>query len=195
MKQTTFIFIIFLSFHFFMSCDDTSDNSTTTNNTTASNTTVVKDSSKNKTDVNDAITIVEAGLNIANNIIDSKHIKDSIRNSNKDRLWVYKIGSAYDDEELITQAYEKIKDVPHIYIFKKTKHELYLIKDDGYSTQEQLIDSIGSCKKRIAMLTTAIVKPLDLSLECSSKKEPTTTKPIKYKIDKEKKEIECRVCE
>jgi len=185
--------VLFFAFAIFISCDETDDHSTTNGDT--SNTTINGDTSKPKNEIDKVITIVDAGVDLVKDIKEISDKNVEIRNANKDRLWVYKIGTAINDDGLAGKAYEKIKDIPNLYVFKKGKNEYYIIKDDGYSTEEQLTDSLGSTKKLVANYTTDRVIPLDLSLECTSRKQPTKDDPIRYKMEREKKEVECRVCE
>ncbi len=189
-----------------LSCDEPAKDNSTINNT---NITIVNDSisesdinnnqqineGEERTEVDEIIDVANAGVNLIKEGISIKNKKDSIRIANKERLWVYQIGNAINDEDIAALAYDKLKEVPNIYIFKLKRHEYYLIKDDGYYSNEQLLDSMGSVKKRMSTLTSDRLIPIDLSAQCSSKKKPTVTNPIKYKRDKEKREVECRVCD
>jgi hypothetical protein len=164
-----------------------SESSTTTNNTTI-------DTIKKKSDLEVYVDAGKEGVTVVKDLIDNKHLKDSIRNTDKDRVWVYQIGSPFSSEELAAKAYNKIKSIPHLYIFRKGRKEYYIVKEDGYPTKEHLQDSLGSVKRQVSAVSSYQVEIKDLSIECSSKKQPTNCAPIKYKVDGNKLEVECKEC-
>ncbi len=177
-------------------CDASNNSTTTTTDNSISdvNTTTIIPGETSK-DENEIKELADAGIDIIKSGIDVKRRNDSIRNSNKQRVWVYQIGGPMSNEELAADRYEKLKDIPHLYIFKRSKHELYLIKDDGYSTNQQLIDSFNVNLLRVENISPERLQPIDLSLQCPPKEVPTLSKPVKYKVNGQRKEIECRTCE
>lgn len=188
------------------SCDEPTEENSTVNNTNITivsdsvaesdaNINVQEDEITKQDDMDKIVDVAQVGVDMIKDGIAFKNKKDSIRKANKEKLWVYQIGNAINAEDVATMAYEKIKDISNIYIFKLKKREYYLIKDDGYYSYEQLMDSIGDVKRRVSMVTSDRLLPIDLSAQCSSKKKPTITNSIKYKVNKERKEIECRVCD
>ena len=65
-------------------------------------------------------------------------------------------------------------------------------------SEKQLKDSLTDIKYRIVSITDITnerLVPLDLSIKCSAREDIKASNPIKYKVNKEKKEVECRVCE
>lgn len=174
------------------SCDNSKTNATVNCTTTTNNAVVNSDTVKTE---DDATKLANAIVGAIEEGIDNKHRNDSIRNANKTRMWVYQIGAPINDDKLAGQTLDKLGAIPNLCIFKKSRGEYYIIKDDGYDTKEQLLDSIASVKKQLAVVSTDRVEIVDLSIQCSSKRQPTTSGPIKYKVDGDRKEAKCLVCD
>ena len=186
-KHTThslfLIVIIFINY----SCNDSTNANTVSENN--ANTTVQVDTSKTKNELEEIANLTKDGIDLIKDGVEEKQKADSLRNANEPRIWVYQIGDSYDNDDLIAKAYDKFKDTePDIYIFKK-KHTYYLIKGIGVSSKIELKEPLSDLEKRFS----ARISYLDLSLLC--RKLPTNTKPIKYKIEGEKKEADCKACE
>ena len=186
--------LIIAAMLFCTSCSDTpSSSDSNQNNTTKKE--VTPPIATNGNDV--AETAIKAGAPIVGKIFDNaeenKRRRDSIKQANSTHTWVYQIGESYEKSDLAGNELSKLKNISNIYIFKKSKHEYYLIKDDGYQ-KEQLEDSLGDFKRKVQSFETR-VSILDLGTLCSGKKKPSVSKSIKYKIDGKKQEIECRECE
>jgi hypothetical protein len=103
------------------------------------------------------------------------------------------MGSPMDNVKEAGKAFEKFKAMSHVLIFQKSRHEFYLIKDDGHS-KEQLMDSLGAIKKQVASIENR-VEIIDLMDMCSLRKRPILSNPIKYKTDDGKEEALCQICE
>jgi hypothetical protein len=80
--------------------------------------------------------------------LQEKHERDSILRLDKEHMWVYQIGSVMVNAVEADKAFDKLKAISHIYIFKKAPKEFYVIKDDSHS-REELMDSLGSIKKQL----------------------------------------------
>jgi hypothetical protein len=177
-----------LLFSFFLfSCHE----ETTIENENTTDTIVVKPDSKTDEYIKAGKELIEVGKDISSN----KKYKDSVRTANKKPVWVYQLGPAFDDEDLAGAAIEKLKTISNISVFKQGRREFYIIKDDGISTEELLEENYGDIKKQVAALSNYTVQKCNLSIKCSSKTNPTITKNMHYKFQKEKKEVECRTCE
>lgn len=191
MKKEIYLTLLVASAIMFHSCDSSSSNNEVSANTTTTNNTKIEgDTSKKKSDIEQIADATKQGVQLIKNGLAEKRKADSIRNANEPRIWVYQIGESYDNDERIAKEYDKYKDnEPDLFIFKKNKKELYLIKGIGASFKIDLKESITELEKRFS----ARVSHCDLSLMC--RKMPTNTKPIKYKIDGEKREADCKTCE
>lgn len=190
MKTPVKILFLFISIVIYSSCESSSEtiNAEANNatNNTINNTTITGDTSKE----NVVGELIDGVVDLGSTIIQEKQRKDSIRDANEPRLWVYQIGDSYDDDDLIAKAYDKLKESENdLYVFKRNNSKYFLIKGYGVSTKEQLNDSIKTIQNRISDR----ISFLDLSKLC--KKLPTNTKSIKYKIDREKREALCKTCE
>ena len=117
--------------------------------------------------------------------------EDSLKAVNMPQRWVYIIGDQIGSEKEAWKEYDKFKDIPNLYLLKKSKSEYYLIKDDQFSTK-QINDSIDAFKKRIANLEPK-VEIGNLATKCPHE-QPKVTDPIIYRKDG-KKEAPCRVCD
>ncbi len=187
MKNTSacFTFVAAILFFFFSSCQDSQPKDTTPSET--------NEAPQNKDAEN--IKAVADGLHeIGKDVHQIKHDRDSTLQAGKEHFWVYQIGMPTDSKEEAGKAYEKVKSLSNLYVFKKSRGEYYVIKDDMVHSKEQLMDSLGSIEKRIQGSGNRI-QMIDLSELCSLRKQPKGTDPVKYKIDGEKKEVECRACE
>ena len=120
---------------------------------------------------------------------------DSVVNPRKQRMWVYQIGGPISKEEQAAAKFEKLKTIAHLYIFKRSPHEYYIIKDDTYKSNQQLIDSFSGTRIKLEAISNDRLDIVDLSLLCPPKENPTLSKPVIYKNKSELKEIECRSCE
>jgi len=115
--------------------------------------------------------------------------------SNKQRMWVYQIGGPLSREEQAAAKFEKLKTITNLYIFKRSSHEYYIIKDDTYKSNQQLIDSFSGTRIKLEAISNDRLDIVDLSLLCPAKENPAPSKPVLYKNNGELKEIECRSCE
>lgn len=172
------------------SCETPEDKPTTIDNSV--HTTINGDTSKNKSEISEVASVIGSAVgNVIEEIAEAKERKDEKLKKDKKNMWVYLISSEIKSKEIAAEEYEKLKDITNIYIFKKSNEEFYIIKDDGYTTEEQLMDSIGITKKRIAAISQTRVYPLDLSSKCSPKTQPTLSRKIKYHHQK----IDCYTCD
>lgn len=169
------------------SCNNSPDKADTSNDKP----TTAQAAPTNQNDVE--VAAVNTVGSVVKDAIDNKRKKDSTEKANKEQMWVYQLGIQIEDAEDAGKEYDKYNGISNIYILKGGKHAYYIIKDDGYS-KDQLYDSLGSFKKRISSIQNRVT-PVDLAQLCPGKKKPITGDAIKYKLDKEKKEAECRVCE
>lgn len=189
-KTNFFIYIaVTACIMLYLACNESGNK---TDSSTTNNTTINGDTTKSN---NKIAEIVDAAGGLIKDVVETKKYNDSIRNANKENMWVYQIGSKMNDADVASKMYEQLKEIKNIFIFKKSKKEFYLIKDDAYSSKEQLTDSIGSVKKNLLQYSAERVTIVDLAQECSSKKLPTASSPIKYKVDGDKKDAPCRVCD
>jgi hypothetical protein len=174
------------------SCGDSTDSKTTANDNTTKQ---VQPAGTNANDVTiqEIKTAKDIGGKIVDDVAANKRRKDSIRTANATHTWVYQIGEPFEESDLAGKEWDKLNGMTNLYIFKKSRHEYYLIKDDGYP-KELLEDSLGGFKKKLAGLETRVAI-IDLGSFCSGKKKPSISDPIKYKVDGDKKKIECHECE
>jgi hypothetical protein len=178
-----FVFSVF-------SCNEVENNNT---EQVRHDTTIVK---QEQTEADGYIKAGKEGVGLVKDMVENKKRKDSIRNENKEPFWVYQIGDAYASEDLACKEFEILSGIPNIKIFKRARHEYYLVKDDGLSNREDYEETFGEVKKSIQALSALRVKIIDLSHEyCSSKTKPTTDKPIRYKVNGEKIPVSCLVCD
>jgi len=116
-----------------------------------------------------------------------------MKNANASHTWVYQIGEPFEKSDLAGDEWNKLKKIPNLYIFKKSRREYFLIKDDG-SPKEILEDSLGDFKKKLNGVETRVAI-IDLGTMCSGKKKPAVSEPVTYKVDGNKMKIDCRECE
>lgn len=172
------------------SCGNNDEKPTVVNNSIY--TIINSDTFENKNEQSNAANIIGNAVgSVVEEIIEMKEKKNEKLKENKISMWVYLISPEINSKEIAAEEYAKLKDISGIYIFKKSNDEFYIIKDDGYTTEEQLMDSIGITKKRIAEITQNHVYPLNLSSKCSLKTQPTLSRRIKYNH----KKIECYTCD
>jgi len=166
--------------------------------TTPQDNTVKKDTPTAGTNAND-VKVDE--LNKASNLIGkgiddiaaNKRRKDSLKAANAQHTWVYQIGESFEKSDLASDEWNKLKGISNLYIFKKSRREYFLIKDDGYP-KELLDDSLGDFKKKLIGIETR-VGIIDLGTMCSGKKKPAVSDPVTYKVDGNKMKIDCRECD
>ena len=95
----------------------------------------------------------EKGVEIVLDQVDkhkvNKHTKDSIRQASRKNFWAYQIGVNKGDPEDFKEVYFKLKSIPNIYLFKQARHSFYLIKNDGYTTEQEYNDNKSSVEKAI----------------------------------------------
>lgn len=95
----------------------------------------------------------EKGVEIVLDQVDkhqvNKHTKDSIRLASRKNFWAYQIGVNKGDPEDFKEVYLKLKGIPNIYLFKEARHSFYLIKNDGYTTEQEYNDNKNSVAKAI----------------------------------------------
>lgn len=137
----------------------------------------------------------EIATSLAGIGVDVNRKNDSIGNANKQRMWVYQIGGTLESEEQAAAKYEKLKNIDNLYIFKRSSHEFYIIKDDAYKGNQQLIDSFSETRIKLETLSADRLDIIDLSLLCPPKENLTHSRPIVYKLKGQKKEVECWNCE
>jgi len=193
-KGSTLLFISVISIALLASCNSSTDKSDPDKGVT----TKKKDSTPTGTNANDVkVQELKSATTVANNLINNveqnKRRKDSIRMANATHTWVYQIGLPFEKDDLAGVESDKLKNLSNVYIFKKSRHEYYLIKDDGYP-KELLEDSLGDFKKKLQGIETRVTI-IDIASLCSNNKKPEVSGSIKYKVDGDKKKIECRECE
>ena len=138
--------------------------------------------------------LIDKGIEVLKIRLERKRLKDSIRTANRKKFWAYQIGvnrrSPHDFEPLYKALHGK---VPNIYIFKEASNSYFLIKNDGYATQEELIanhDEVETALHEVGISERAIIT--NLTNFCDFKDE--------VKLDGEKKvgrkgKVECLVCD
>ncbi len=191
MKKEIYLTLLVAGAMIFHSCGDSNtNNEVSANTTTTNNTTLEGDTSKKKSDIEQIADATKQGVELIKDGLAEKRKADSIRNANEPRIWVYQIGESYNDDERVAKEYDKYKgNEPDLFIFKKKRKEFYLLKGIGAGFKIDLKESISELEKRFS----ARVSHCDLSMMC--RKMPINTKSIKYKVDGEKKEAECKTCE
>lgn len=192
MKKHFFAPLVLLAIN--ISCGDSEHNVTTTNNTTTNNTTVVSDTIKHLTEEEKIEAGIDKSIEVINGLSEIVKERREARNAAKDPMWVYQIGAPINSLDKAIEECNRYDEIKNIFVFKKSKREYYLIKDDGYLSENELKDSLDNFARKISSYTNARIKPVDLSQECTSKKYPTTAETEKKKIDGEIVEVECLIC-
>ncbi len=153
----------------FCQCESSSTSTTNNNNDTivqAENTAESKSKEQiiadGLTDAAKVITpLIEKG-------IENKRYKDSLRAVNKESFWVYKIGVPFNDAQLLSEAYEKVKDIENIAVFDNSgEYSLICI---GVS-KEQLEDDKGAFKAKLIEvgINNNKVEIINLAEKCGKK--------------------------
>ena len=125
MKNNSFFVLVLLSISsFIFSCNNrpTPDNSE--NNTTTST-----DESKK----NDVKEITDGVVDVSKAILKEKHYKDSILIVTREQRWVYQIGDVMDNEKIAVSLRNKLKNISRVFVFKKSRKEFFVFKDDARS--------------------------------------------------------------
>jgi hypothetical protein len=186
-KQVHVIFYLFLIFAavapFIIGAVIPSQNS----NTETNNVTVLPQKTKEDT-------YVEAGkelINLGKTIADDIKKNDSTIRVNKEKMWVYQIGKSKTDLDDVIMLYEKLKEIPGIYLFEKSKKEFYVIKFDGRS-KEELDSSLDGFKSLIedVSLTVTVTNLMTL---CPLRQEIVEGK--RGKLKRKYSEIPCFICQ
>lgn len=190
MRNLYLITLLFVSTLFISSCgNDNSENinAVSTNTQTTNNNTINGDTSKKNSP---EVEIAEALTAAAKDFYDGWEKKDSIRDANEENIWVYLIGDVYDDDDQIAKEYDKlIQTEKDIFIFKKKRKKYYLMKGNGFTSEKEMDDSLSVVQNRIQTRLSVV----NLSKMCRGM--PKNAGSIKYKVDGEKKEAECKTCE
>lgn len=128
----------------------------------------------------------------AEDISKNKQRKDSIFKANRKQVWVYQIGLPKNNLESLWEAYKKLKAIPGIFVFKESRKNFFIIKDDAY-TEQQLTDSLNKVKMQIDTICAEKKIEIINLMDFCSKKE-TIIEGEKIRIKKEKEEIPCWIC-
>lgn len=134
--------------------------------------------------------ILKTTADLAKNLVNNRRVKDSILLANRVELCVYQIGLPIQDKDEVFEIYNKLDDKESVYVFEKTRGEYYLVKYEGKTRDELLIE----LKDYQNGLRSEIkgVKVLDLTKFCSKKKKIVVGGSIKKR--KTNSEIQCLIC-
>jgi hypothetical protein len=136
---------------------------------------------------------VEAGLeaiDIARDEIHKKHVRDSVKITGRDKMWVYQLGLPMSSEKELWQAYKELKGISGITVFKQSRKSYILVKDDGADTEEEVKNGLEAIRQQADSLGIR-VKVIDLWTFCSKRE-------ILKKGDRitdTKESIPCYICD
>lgn len=140
-----------------------------------------------ETIINVTQTIVEAG----NDMLEAKRRKDSIKLSQREKMFVYQLGIPFKNTKQLLEAYENFSDKEGVCVFKKSHKEYLLIKYQSKS-EEDLDKELDDYRSDYAAGVIGEIKKIDLVRECGKRKSPS----IKGKLKSRKKNIklDCLIC-
>jgi len=147
----------------------------------------------NKTDAE----VILEGAKFAKETYDELHEnklkKDSVRNANRKRIWVYQVGLPSNDNLKILENYNKLNNISNVKIFRSGRKSFFIYKDDGY-TEQQLRDSLKIFQSKLAIAgIESRIDVVDLMSLCSRKEEVVRGENLRIK--KEGVELLCYTCE
>lgn len=125
--------------------------------------------------------------------IKNKKQRDSIIKADREKKYVYKIGTIKDNDDAVLKLYKQLKNVPsvnlsRIFAFRISKNKYFLYENDEYN-KNQINDSLLKFKAKIDSIEPYI-KIINLMEYCKVKEFIQETTPLKFKKEK----IEIPVC-
>lgn len=121
----------------------------------------------------------------------NKQKKDSIREANREKMWVYQVGLPMRSEKELWKAYKALKNIPNLFVFEESRKSFILIKDGKYHSEEEARNGLESFQREVDQLGVRI-KVIDLLSFCS--KRETLIQNDNMTARKEEVEIPCFAC-
>lgn len=133
---------------------------------------------------------IDVSLEIAEDIVKRKRIRDSVLLANRPERWVYKIGvsSGRKNPELY-KMFEMLNPKGNIYAFQGSKRSYFLIKDDN-STLDQLKANLEGFRKSLPF--NSRVEIVNLMDYCKLKENIAATDMVTWR--KAETNIPCLAC-
>ncbi len=77
-----------------------------------------------------------------------KNRRDSVFAANREEVWVYQIGTNKKEAKDFEKTYSILsKHMLHLYFFKQSQDNYYLILHDGYNTEQELLNKQNEVEK------------------------------------------------
>jgi hypothetical protein len=159
--------------------------------------TTTETQNENQNKNNDVENLLKAGemiASLADDAIESKRVKDSIRLANKEKMFAYQIGFEITDKDELFKTYNKLTEagVSNLYALKQGKEDFILVKYEAKSETE-LRDSLNSFKQTIAGVHSEKIEVINLMSKCDKKEIVKKGENISKR--KEDYEIPCLICD
>lgn len=102
-----------------------------------------------------------------------KSRRDSVFAANREEVWVYQIGTNKKDAKEFEKTYSLLfKRMQHLYFFKQSHGNYYLILHDGYNTEQELLDKQNEVQASINKLgVKEKVSVFNITTHCSLKEK------------------------
>lgn len=102
-----------------------------------------------------------------------KNRRDSVFAANREEVWVYQIGSNKKEAKDFEKTYSILsKHMQHLYFFKQSQDNYYLILHDGYNTEQELLNKQNEVEAAIKKLgVNDKVSVFNITTHCSLKEK------------------------
>lgn len=136
--------------------------------------------------------LIEESKELVNAVKENKQRKDSIREANREKLWVYQVGLPVSREDDLWDVFRSIKSKTNVYAFKESRRRYILVKDGGFRTETEASEALEAFQAETG-LQDVRVKVIDLLSLCPRKGKLVQSDKITAR--KEKTSIPCFTCD
>lgn len=153
----------------------------------------ISEEEEEEQDVNEELTkeAIGAAVDLTKFLITNLKKNDSIRMSNREKMFAYQIGFKIKREENVFEVYEKIPDKTGVFVIRAGRKHYYLVKYEGKS-KEELIEKLDEYNNTIPVdLGRASV--VNLTTLCSRREKLTRDEDLSKR--KEDIELPCLICD
>lgn len=134
---------------------------------------------------------IGAAVDLTKFIITNLKKNDSIRMSNREKMFAYQIGFKIKREENVFDVYKKIPDKTGVFVIRAGRKHYYLVRYEGKS-KEELIEKLDEYNNSIPVdLGRASV--VNLTTLCSRREKLTRDEDLSRR--KEDIELPCLICD